>query len=106
MLKMRSARRGVADADLTKAGRLFEVDNTQIAPTTQPLAGSRFERLIERVHSLGPRVFAEMLDEIATATGAPGLIADCIEKYAALDPAALRAVGGDRFAPMPLGLVP
>ena len=106
MLKMRSARRGVADADLTKAGRLFEVDNTQIAPTTQPLAGSRFERLIERVHSLGPRPFAEMLDEIAAATGRPDIVADRVEAFARLDPETVRAVGGDQFPPSVLEVVP
>ncbi len=105
MLKMRSARRGVADADLTKAGRLFEVDNTQISPTTQPLAGPRIERMVEHLHSLGPRPLAECLIEIATATGHPEIVADRVEAYAALDPDLVRALGADRFAPMPLGMV-
>ena len=42
---------------------------------------------------------------IATATGQSRFIADRVEVYAALDPASLRAVGGDRFPPMPLELV-
>ena len=67
--------------------------------TTQPLAGPRFERHVIRVHSLGPRPLAEMLIEIATATGSPDLIADRLQAYAALDAEIVRAVGGDRFPP-------
>ncbi len=73
--------------------------------TTQPLAGPRFERQIEHVHALGPRVFAELLGEIATATGQPALIADRLQAYAALDPALVHVIGGDKFPPMPLELV-
>ena len=67
--------------------------------------GPRWERMIERVHALGPRPLAEMLSEIAAATGEPGLIADRLQAYAALDPAVLRAVGGDRFPPNVLEVV-
>ncbi len=67
--------------------------------------GQRLERIVEHVHALGPRVFAELLAEIATATGEPGLIADRLQAYAALNPEAVRFVGGDQFPPMPLGLV-
>ena len=68
-------------------------------------AGQRRERLIERVHSLGPRPLSEMLAEIAIATGQPGVVMDRLHAYAALDSAIVRALGGDRFPPMPLGLV-
>jgi len=73
---------------------------------TKRLVGPRFERLVERVHSLGPRVFAELLGDIARSTGQDVLIAHRLEKYACLDPAVLRDVGADRFPPMPLGVVP
>ena len=73
--------------------------------TTQPLAGPRFERQIEHVHSLGARVVSELLAEIAIATGRPDIVVDCVEAYAALDPEVVRFVSADHFPPMPLGLV-
>ncbi len=73
--------------------------------TTQPLAGPRFERQIEHVHALGPRVFAELLGDIARHTGQSSLIADRIQAYAALDPEFVRYIGGDNFPPMPLEVV-
>ncbi len=68
-------------------------------------AGQRLERMVERVHALGPRVVSELLAEIAIATGEPGLIADHVEKYSRLDPEIVRALGADRFPPMPLEVV-
>ena len=68
------------------------------------LAGPRFERTIEHLHRLGPRAVAELLTEIATATGEPGLIADHVEAYARLDPDFIRAIGGDRFPPSVFGV--
>jgi len=73
--------------------------------TTQPLAGPRFERMVERVHNLGARSLAELLAEIAIATGEPDLIAHRIEAYSRLDPAVLCALGGDSFPPSVLGVV-
>ena len=102
---MQSARRGVAGAGFSKAGRLFEVDNTQTATTAQALAGPRFEHMVERVHGFGPRSLAEMIVEIATATGQPALITDRLQAYAGLDPEIIRAFGGDRFPPSVLGMV-
>ena len=73
-----------------------------------PLGGDTalYARMVVRVHALGPRVLAELLIEIATATGQPGLIARHLEEFARLEPEIVRAVGGDRFTPMPLGVVP
>ena len=98
MPDMQSARRGVADA-LSKADRRFEVNNTQIASTTQALAGPRFERQTERLCRLGPRVLAEMLGEVGAATGQSSFIADRVAAFADLDPEIVRAVGGDKFPP-------
>ena len=64
--------------------------------------GQRLERMVERVHALGPRVLAE----IATATGEPGVIARHLEEFAQLDAEIVRAVGADRFPPMPLQVMP
>ncbi len=104
------------------AGRLDGPDNRQIDRAavatasvmhTLPCAGGRddfatgqrLERMVERVHVLGPRPLAELLAEIANATGQPAVVADCIEAYAALDAEIVRAVGADRFPPNVLGVV-
>ena len=110
-----NARRARAGAGILKAGERFEDQHTNTQPEIQyqpsadecvwRLAGPRFEHMVERVHSLGARVIAEMLADIATATGSPGLIAGHVEAYAALDPAVLRFLGGDRFPPNVLGAV-
>ena len=71
----------------------------------EPVAGPRFERQVEHLHRLGPRAVAEFLIEIARGTGQSSFIMDRLQAYARLDPEILRAVGGDRFPPMPLGLV-
>ena len=104
MADMQSARRGVADA-LSKADRLFEEQNTQIDATAQPLAGPRFERQVVCVHALGPRPLAELLIEIASHTGQSSFIAHRLEEYARLDRDILRALGADRFPPMPLTVI-
>ena len=100
-----NARRATAGAGILKAGGLFTTDDSDTSCKTQLLAGPRFERQVVHPHRLGPRVLAELFAEIATATGEPDVIADRVEAYAALDAAVLRAVGGDRFPPMPLELI-
>ena len=68
-------------------------------------ASARFERMVERVHALGVRPLAEMLAEIAAATGRPDIVADRIEAYARLDVDFLRFLGGDKFLPNVFGVV-
>ncbi len=63
------------------------------------------EHLVARVHALGPRPLGEMLAEIAHRTGQHVRVVDLVEEYAQLDPDLLRFLGGDSFAPMPLGVV-
>ena len=67
--------------------------------------GPRWERMIEHIHSLGPRAVAELLAEIAAVTGQHVRVVDLVEEYAQLDPAVLRAIGRDQFPPMALELV-
>ena len=67
--------------------------------------GPRWERMIERVHALGPRPLGGMLSEIAKAPGRPDIVADRLQAYAALDSELIRYLGGDRFPPMPLEVV-
>ena len=71
----------------------------------EPVAGPRFERQVKHLHNLGPRAVAEFLSEIATTTGQSRFIAARLQVYAKLDPEIVRAVGGDRFPPMPLEVV-
>ena len=73
--------------------------------TTQLLADPRFHRQIEHLHRLGPRVFGELLTEIAAVTGQHVRVVDLVEEYAALDPAILGALGADTFPLMPLEIV-
>ena len=54
------------------------------------MTGARFERQIKHLHRLGPRVFAELLGDIARHTGQSSFIADRIQAYAALDPESVR----------------
>ncbi len=83
----------------------FRSQHTKITSNLQGLAGPRFERMVEHLHSLGPRPTAELLAEIAADTGATNLVVGLVEKYAELDPEIVRAVGGDRFPPSVLGVI-
>jgi hypothetical protein len=71
----------------------------------QAVADARRQRLVERLVALGPRVVLELLLELAERRGLAHLD-QRLERYAALDPALLRAVGGDRMPPRVLRMVP
>ena len=103
--KRENARWSRAGAEVGSRGKLNTTSCIPSGPKAQPLAGPRFERQIARVHALGPRPLAELLAEIAAVTGQPAIVADRLQTYARLDPEIVRAVGGDRFPPMLLGLV-
>ncbi len=68
------------------------------------IAEPRFEYMVEHLHRLGTRPLAELLAEIAIATGEPALVVGLVQEYSALDPEIVRALGGDQFPPMPLGV--
>lgn len=61
----------------------------------------RFERDAGRLHALGPRVLAEFLAELGADTFRMTDIERRLERYAGLDPDAVRAAGGDRFPARP-----
>jgi hypothetical protein len=61
----------------------------------------RFDRDVARLHSLGARALAELLREIGAETLHMTTIEAAVERYAQLDPDALRRLGGDRFPPRP-----
>ena len=96
------------DTGAVKAGRRFTSEYTQNRRALQASAeigSARWDRNIEHLHRLGPRPTAELLIEIARDTGRPDIVGDRVEAYAQLDRAVLRAVGGDRFPPIVLGVV-
>ena len=67
----------------------------------------RLPVLAEHLHGLGLRPVAECLLEIAgNDDGARVMLLAVLERYAKLDPATVRAVGGDVFPPTPLHAVP
>ena len=57
------------------------------------------QRLARRVHALGPRVLAEMLNELAGRYMLGTPVRQLLEQYSRLDPEGVRAVGADRFPP-------
>jgi hypothetical protein len=75
-------------------------------PTLDPLDQIRLQRGAAHLHCLGPRATFEFLLELAEKIGGlPATIGLLIE-YQRKSPALLRAVGGDRFSPRPLRVVP
>ena len=62
----------------------------------------QYRQTVERVHSLGSRVLAELLAELGIERKIMPGIREKLERYAALNPQALHALGGDKFSPMPL----
>lgn len=65
----------------------------------------RWEYLCRRGHVLGPRPMAELLGEIGAATGQPELVAAQVEAFGRLEPETVRALGADRFPPLPMEAV-
>ena len=70
------------------------------------LPALRFQRHCEKIHALGPRVFAEMLREISAEHSCMLEIERTAQRYAALTPAAehllARGIDIGQFPPPPL----
>ena len=66
------------------------------------VADLAFRRKVELLHSLGPRVTAELLAEIAAERGIQTVIDQKLDRYAELDPEAIEATCADGFSPIPL----
>ncbi len=62
----------------------------------------RFRRRIQKLHALGPRPIAEFLGELGAERSIRSIIDRKLERYAALDPEALEATGGNDFWPAPI----
>lgn len=66
-----------------------------------PISVLRRQRIAERLHRLGPRAIFHVLEEI------DGIAWEIAARYAdGLVPEILTALGGDRFPPAPLLVVP
>ena len=66
------------------------------APQAQALSRLRRQRLILHLHRLGPKPLDSFLREVENGAS----ISDHLERYAKIDPAFVRALGGDRYAPV------
>jgi hypothetical protein len=71
----------------------------------QALSRLRRQRLVERVHRLGPCVLFELIDEVDRVHGRGDDLDHRLERYAGPDPVLLAAVGGNRFLARPLRAV-
>ena len=96
---------GALDCHAERLDGTEHTQNRRALQDSAEIGSARWERQIERLHRLGPRAVAELLAALAAATGQHVRVVGLVEEYAQLDRAVLRAVGGDRFPPMPLELV-
>jgi hypothetical protein len=71
----------------------------------EALAALRRRRHVEAIHRLGPRVVAELLDELARYHGIADDVDERLAKFATIDLQKLAAVGGHRFPPAPVFVV-
>jgi hypothetical protein len=65
----------------------------------------RRQYLAQRVHTLGARVLFQLIDELDRHHGLGDDLDQRLERYAAVDPELLRALGADTFPALPLRLV-
>ena len=87
------------------AGRLDASEYTQNRRALQDgaeIGSARWERNLEHLHRLGPRVFGELLAETTRRTGESKFIADRLQAFAGLEPELVRFFGGDSFPATPL----
>jgi hypothetical protein len=105
MSEMRNPARA---GDAAGHGKLscFQADDPRIAPKPpskqaqfgrSQLARKRLrrQRLVERLHGLGPAPLGHFLREVE----AGAVIAEHLERYSRIDPAFVRALGGRDFPP-------
>ncbi len=72
------------------------------SPAAQVIAGLEFRDQVRRVHALGARALGELLAEIGVERSIMPTIHEKLQRYASIDPQALRMAGGDKFASLPL----
>jgi hypothetical protein len=83
------------------SGWRYEADKSHC----QAVADLRFRRQVEHLHRLGRRPTAEFLAELGANYLIRQPIEQLLDRYSRLDPAAVRAVGADKFAAAPIHLV-
>ena len=76
-----------------RAGATIEGDNTQ--------KRARRQHLVRHLHAAGPRPVLEALLELERGAA----LDDVLERFARIPPDVYRALGADRFPPMPLTVV-
>ncbi len=81
--------------------------NQQSQGVTVPsvIADLRRQRHVRQLYRLGPRALDALLVEIGAERSITTLIEQRLERYAAMDPGALEALGGDRFPARPIHAV-
>ena len=84
---------------------LEEPVNRDFLPKSQALARLRRQRHVEQLHRLGARVLFELVDELDRHHGLADDLDRRLERYAALDPEVLRALGADRLPVSPVRIV-
>src|SRR4051812_21600915 len=83
------------------AGERALVTTPRHSPPTD-LEEARFQRLVARLHGLGPRALAEFLAKLGASRMVRTEIETMLRRYLArLDAVVLREVGGDRLVPIP-----
>jgi hypothetical protein len=74
--------------------------NNAVTPKNQAAEQARQrlrrQRLVLHLHRLGPSPLGHFLREVENGANIP----DHLERYAKIDPAFVRALGGDRYAPV------
>jgi hypothetical protein len=65
----------------------------------------RRQRYAARIWALGDRVLFELVDHIAGRFGLEDEVDHLLNRFAGLDPAVLRALGGDRLPPNPTRVI-
>ena len=74
----------------------------QPQPKSQELLRFRRQRQVEQIHTLRARVVFELLDQLDREYDLGADLDRQLARFSAIDPALLRAVGGDKFAALPV----
>jgi hypothetical protein len=90
----RGSRESVNKTDLIRARRYGQAERQL-----------RRRYLAQRIHALGARVLLELVEELDRHHELGADLDRRLERYASLDPALLRALGADHFAPEPIRIV-
>ena len=78
---------------------------TEMMGPADVVADLKFRRQVERLHALGPRATAELLAELGAERSIATIIDQKLDCYTEMDPAAIEAIGGGDFWPLPLRAV-